>query len=282
MLNGYSLRDGQFYPSLNLPEWEISFAGERLTLHHNDKRPHVRQPGIRKQCSEFTKAARFRMLKWIAEINWPEVGPSLFITLTYNDEIIHDDNERRNKEKYLFLREIENHLGRQISSIWRVERVTRKSGDRQGQSVPHIHLFVFGVRFVASDLLRLWWQKSVRSERPCRVNVERPADGKTATKYIAKYCGKPTPPSNLVKVTYLNKPGRSWGTHRKRGVPVHPTVRFPLLEPSLVYWIRGKAGTKLRYLDLDFAETFTVLGDLALEIKSEILKKSLDCGRQMG
>jgi hypothetical protein len=128
----------------------------------------------------------------------------------------------------------------------------------------------------------LWWKQAVGSEVDQRVHVERPEDGKTATKYIAKYCGKADIPSNLVEVTYLNSQGRAWGSHRKGLIPRHPTERFPLLDQELVYWIRGKAGTKLRYLDLDFAETFTVLGDLAVEIKQEILKKTLDRGRGIG
>lgn len=282
MLNGYSLSDGQFYPKSDIPEWEVSFAGERLTLHHNDGRVWDRRAGKRKTCGEFSPSARFRMLKWIAEINWPKVGPSLFITLTYADEVVHDDKEKRNRERYLFLRSVENYLGHEVSSIWRVEREKRKSGRRKGESWPHLHLFVFGVRWIPSGLLRLWWNQATRSSVDQRVHVRRPEDGKTATKYIAKYCGKAVPSYNLVIVTYLNSHGRSWGCHRKSKIPLHPTERYPLLNPALVYWIRAKAGTKMRYLDLDFAETFTVLGDLAVEIQNEWRKKSLDGGTSLG
>jgi hypothetical protein len=259
-----------------VPQWTLEIQGQRLTL----KRPHehVRRPGSRKgkKIGPFSKQARFRMMKQVAGIDWPNVGPSLFMTLTYPDDVAHLDKDKRNREKYLMLRHMENHLRKRICGLWRVEYVPRKSGTRLGKILPHIHMLLFGVDFIDADFLREAWKCCIGSVDLPRVHVERSLDGLGATKYIAKYCGKVEDVSiNLVKVTYLNS-GRHWGYHRKRNVPLSLKLEFPLFDPRIIHWIRIQAGKTLKRLDLDYFETFTLLGEHAAKIAEIVCSRDLD------
>lgn len=216
------------------------------------------------------------MLKRIAEIDWNQVGKSLFLTLTYPDSVAHNCKEKRNKERYILLRAIEMRLGKRFCGLWRVEYKPRRSGERKGEVLAHMHMLLFGVDFLPADTLREDWQSAIGSEETPRVHVEKALDGLAATKYIAKYCGKVEDAAiNLVKVSYLNN-GRHYGYHRSRMIPLHPTLEFPLLDPKAIHYIRVQAGHMLKYLDLDYFETFTLLGDFALKCASVVQKNLFD------
>lgn len=221
------------------------------------------------------------MLKRIAEIDWKRVGPSLFLTLTYPDDVAHNDKDRRNKERYLFLRAVEMYLGRRCCGLWRVEYKPRKSGEREGEVLAHMHMMIFGVSFIEEKQLKASWRSALGTAEFPHVWIESSLDGLGATKYIAKYCGKVEDAAiKLAKVTYLNS-GRHYGYHRARCIPVHPELEFPLLDPAAIHYIRVQAGHFLRYLDLDFFETFTLLGEFALKCAKVVSKNSFDLQGQL-
>lgn len=220
------------------------------------------------------------MLKRIAEINWPKIGPSLFLTLTYPDDVAHNDKDRRNKERYLFLRNMEMYLGRRFCGLWRVEFKPRLSGERQGEVLAHMHMMIFGVRFVEEKVVKGYWRNALGTPSFPHVWMETADDGLGATKYIAKYCGKVDDAAiKLAKVTYLNS-GRHYGYHRARMIPYHPEIEFPLLDPAAIHYIRVQAGHMLKYLDLDFFETFTLLGDFAVKCANVVSKNTFDIQRE--
>jgi len=254
--------------------WKI--CGQRLTLKYKqDREPHKRG-GLRKCIRGFSKQARFRMLKRVAEIDWRNVGPSLFITLTYPDDVAHNDKDRRNKERYLFLRYIENYLCTRVCGLWRVEYKPRLSGARQGEVLSHIHVFIFGVAFIPAGKLRWFWQSAIGSGITPMVNVQRAKDGLRAVRYIAKYCGKVVEPSiRLDEVTYLNS-GRHYGYHLRRCIPLCLECEFPLLDPELLHKTRVIAGCHMKYLDLDYFETFTLIGEFAVKLAECLMERHLD------
>jgi len=263
-----------------VPEWTLEIQGQRLTLKRPKDKEHRRRPGARTEIFGFSKQARFRMLKYIAGIDWRSVGPSLFITLTYPDDVAHNDKDKRNREKYLMLRYIENHLAKRICGLWRVEWKERLTGERKGESLPHFHLILFGVKFLSADFLREAWKCAIGCNGLPRIDVQRAKDGLHATRYIAKYVGKVVDPAvNLVGVTYLNS-GRHYGYHRKRHIPLHLEVKFPLFDPSIIHFIRVRAGAHLKYLDLDYFETFTLLGEHAVKIAGCVMKDLFDVQRE--
>lgn len=263
-------------------KWFANIQGQRLTIKYKSgKEPH-RRGGLRQQIGGFSHQARWRMLKFIAEIDWKSIGPSLFVTLTYPDEVAHNDKDKRNQERYLFLRYVENYLCTRICGLWRVEYKPRLSGARAGELLSHMHMFIFGVKYIDADNLRLWWQRSIGSTAVPMVNVEKAKDGLRAVKYIAKYCGKLADPAvNLDRVTYLNN-GRHYGYHRKRHISRCLDLEFPLLDEALIHRIRILAGKQMAYLDLDYFETFTLVGEFAVKLGEMIVAETFDNEANMG
>lgn len=208
----------------------------------------------------FSRAARFRLLKFIATVDWEQALPCLFVTLTYPDACVATRATLRNQHRYLIHRHMEKALSVEIPMIWRVEWKARKTGVNKGIYLPHIHLLLFGVKFLDVELIRHRWAMTIGHNDWCSVWVEACGTSKHAALYVAKYCGKVEPgiPS-LDKHAYLNS-GRQYGYTRKALVPLCDKRRIPINDQDLVDQVRTSASEILPSYRLDEDESFTVLG----------------------
>ena len=241
--------------------WIAHVQGDLVSVHCCRHRQAPRPVATRGTIVGFSRASRWRLLKWIATIDWPEALPCLFITLTYPDECVDTRSTIRNKHRYLFHRRLEKALAIQLPMIWRVEWKPRQSGVNTGKYLPHIHLLVFGVRFIAIETIRAFWNAAIGHTGWCSLWVEECGTGKHAALYVAKYCAKiEAGVRYLDKGAYLNT-GRQYGFTRKHLIPLHPLKRIPIENQAIVDACRIEAHNILRSYDLDQDESFTVLGD---------------------
>jgi hypothetical protein len=159
------------------------------------------------------------MLKTIAKIDWGRVPYGVFLTLTYPDALWEVDYYRRTMNRSVFLRDLEKHLDREVSVLWRVEWVKRKSGARKGQYAPHIHMMCLGIRFVAAAFVRQTWRSALQCSGPLATDVRGVTGNEGCGRYLAKYISKAP---SLDNAAYLNRPwmaGRTWGLTRPNLVP---------------------------------------------------------------
>jgi len=159
------------------------------------------------------------MLKTIAKIDWSRVPYGVFVTLTYPDDLWVRDYHQRTIDRSRWIRDIEKHLDREVSILWRIEWQKRKSGKRKGQIAPHLHLMLLGVRFVAADVVRQCWRGVLLAVGPLATDVRGITGKEGCGRYLAKYISKA---ASLDNAAYLNRPwmaGRNWGLTRPALVP---------------------------------------------------------------
>ncbi len=230
----------------------------------------------------FTRAARLRLLKEIAVIDWRKAGRCLFVTLTYPDTIGCPTYKERTTQRTLVLRRIEKYLGRQVSALWRTEWQDRKSGVRKGQLMPHLHVLLFGVAYLPWSDLRQWWREVLGHGGPIHTFIQLIDGAEGTARYAAKYAAKDASSSSLVSAAYLdNLCGRSWGMTRKKGVPRFSKVTFRPTEAQRgqllsvgkllthnsttgeigSYTLLGEAGRQVARLLLDSSLTIDLYGD---------------------
>jgi len=228
-------------------------------------------PGMRKKIREFSRGARFRLLKLIAAIDWSKLQEGRFITLTWPDSVAKVDVKTATMQRHLFVRELEKYLGKQMPIIWRKEQQIRKSGEHTGKLVQHLHLCVFTGNWLDKRIIRQWWRKILHVEGPLSTDVKAMNSGEHAAFYIAKYLTVNKANSTLDYRAYLSKPGRAWGIHRKHLLPMHETIYFPdvseedyaaLCEYAASFWPERPS-----YLQT----SFTLVGGRAEKAKKEIL-----------
>jgi hypothetical protein len=193
-----------------------NYAKVTRKLHDPPQRKHTPKTAI----SGFTYAARLRLLKWIAKVEWSSVGESRFITLTYPDSHVETTYKDRAVQRFLFLRHIENRIRKSFPCLWRTEWIVRKSGAHEGYLMPHHHLLAMDVGFIPNDVVREWWKGILRVDEHVSTDVKKaPADA-SASYYVAKYAAKLL---HLDIAPYLNNmlmTGRQWGVTRRPLVPM--------------------------------------------------------------
>jgi hypothetical protein len=224
----------------------------------------------------FSKAARLRMLKMCARLDWTKAGKSLFITLTYHDEVKDISKEATGKHRSLFWRYVEKHLGRKVSALWRIEWKVRKSGKLKGEIMPHYHLIVFNVKWLDKKLVKRWWKIILQRTGYLRTEVKRLKNERQAGYYVSKYCGKDDE-SSLVIGVYHNIPGgRQWGMLRKHLLPVHPWRDIVIADGSLAEFAYNMALEDRPKLNEWGTPSFTLLGPLADKIAGIIFRNGVD------
>jgi len=241
--------------------WIATSQGQLLTVQCLRYRQSPVAKAKRGEIAGFSRAARFRLLRFIATVNWAEAMPCLFVTLTYPDEVVTTRSTLRNKHRYLFHRHTEKALAVKLPMIWRVEWVARKSGSNKGTYLPHIHLLLFGVHYLEHEFIRQRWAATIGHSGWCSVWVERCNEGKQAALYVAKYCSKVEDPIlSLDKRSYLNT-GRQYGYTRKALIPLHAKQRVVIEHQKIVDACRIEAHRVLGHYDLAEDESFTILGE---------------------
>lgn len=212
---------------------------------------------------EFSRASRLRLLKFIATVAWGKIPMTLFITLTYPDGVTWDDAEIRRKQKYLFHRYIEKHLGRRVAGIWRLEWKVRQSGANRGMFVPHFHLLLFGVGFLHHKLIRQWWRNVLGAKGPLATDVQGIRSAKRASIYVSKYVAKLPDASSLDNGAYRNNPGRAWGYFRRRDIPRETRIIVDNLNGDEIDWLVMRANEIQSWRLPGDDQGFVVLGEMA-------------------
>jgi len=258
------------------------WQGELLEITYAPGIQQNRRWGKRQVIKGFTRGARLRMLRMIASINWGNVRNGVFITLTYPDECAVRTLRERTTDKYLFLRYMEKHLGKKIGVIWRLEWEVRKSGARKGQLIAHWHLIVFGVRYVAKEIVKSFWQCVLRVDGPVVAWIDGIKSGKKLAKYVGKYCSKLPEASVLDDTTYLNTLGRHWGVNRRDLVPWFPRFLIPFLTEQDVNLAENLACMTFKYFCRGTQQGFQIFGTNALKVGEILFERMIDTENDTG
>jgi hypothetical protein len=236
-------------------------------------------PKKRGEVNGFTRSARLRMLRTVAQINWDDVKPSLFITLTYPDKYLRATSHERNQDRHWFFRSIENYLGKKVGALWRLEWVPRKSGVRLGQMEAHVHLIVFDVKWLPAAEVNRAWRVALGADGYVRSDVKGIKNGRRdVAKYVSKYCSKCSDRS-LVNSTYLNAPGRHWGLHRKDLIPFADRFLMSDLTPEEIRLLENAACMTFKLFTRGTDQGFSLFGKNGKKIGEEILLRHIDNGK---
>jgi hypothetical protein len=229
----------------------------------------------RGQIGGFSSAARLRMIKEIAVIDWTQTGRCLFLTLTYPDSLGLRTYKERTKDRTLVTRRIERYLGREIATLWRLEWKARKSGERTGSMMPHLHMLLFGVEYIPWDDIRMWWRQVLGYDGQLHTYVQRIKNGEHAAKYAAKYAAKDGS-SSLVNAAYLDGLlGRAWGVTRAKLIPRAALTTYRNL-PRAVERALRVLGSEMRHHNAPESQgSYCVIGDAAGGIVKKILAGAL-------
>jgi len=250
--------------------------GELLELSYVRGIREKRLPGKRGKIMGFTRAARLRMLRSIACIDWEAIPKSVFITLTYPDQCANRTMRERARDRYLFMRTMENHLERKVGAIWRVEWQARKSGAKKGTLVPHVHVIVFNCRFISKEVVRDGWQRALNVDGPTITWIDGMQNGPKTAKYIAKYCAKPVEASVLDNASYLNSFGRHWGIHRRDQIPWCNRWVIHIPDKRSLEICENAACMTFPYFTRDAEQGFSLFGDRAKKVIEIICRTDLD------
>jgi len=236
--------------------------------------PHPKKK--RKEVHGLSQAARFRMLKMVAGIDWQLAGDCHFLTLTYPDHYHGMHYRQMSIQRWLFWRLAEQKYGKHISGIWRIEWKTRKTGSHVGEIMPHVHVITFKQKYVYEVDVASFWGKAIGWENYVDVDVERMKSPKQVGIYIAKYIGKLS--SSLGNASYLSKipAGRTWGKLRGNGFPMAECRVFRFRNSAWSEACRGKALENRPLVNEWGNESFTLLGDGANLIGKVLLQKHVD------
>jgi hypothetical protein len=258
------------------------WTGELLEITYIPKDKEYRRPGKRGVVKGFTRAARLRMLRTIASINWGNVRKGLFITLTYPPGYEQRPSGEKSTDKYLMLRYMEKHLGKKFGAIWRLEYEDKKSGKTKGQIGAHWHLIVFGVSYFEKATLDSFWQLVLRADGDVVTWVKKIDNGKKLARYVGKYCAAKCEDRLLDNATYLNIQGRHWGIHRRDLVPFFPRFVIPFLTEKDVNLAENLACMKFRFFTRGADQGFQIFGRDALKIGEILFQRMLDIENDTG
>jgi len=252
------------------------WQGELLEITYISPNREYRVPGKRKPCQGFTPAARLRMLRTVASIEWASLRKSVFITLTYPDEFIGLSMQERNKHRYLFMRDMENYLERKLGALWRVEWMPRLSGKNIGTMMCHVHMIVFNCPFYPKENVLSGWQRALRVEQWVDTSIKLIDSGEKAARYVTKYCGKKVEPGVLGNSSFLNSPGRHWGMTRKELIPFAWRVHVPFLDDRSIALAENLAACTFKFFTRGTNIGFSIFGKNAKKIGEEIFQRDVD------
>lgn len=207
--------------TLSACSWFLVLVGNSLRLqqiHHDVPTGEAPERG---NIRGFSKQSKRRLLTYLNSIDYTRTGPSLFVTLTHPDDVDVRKHRLRRNHRNLFVKTLERALGKKLGIIWRQEWIARKSGIHLGKMMPHYHLLVFGVKYIASELINSCWRNALKmGDGPLAIDIREVTGEQGVIKYIAKYLAKNP---SLDIGSYLDKTvtlGRFWGVLRKELIPL--------------------------------------------------------------
>lgn len=224
----------------------------------------------------FSRASRLRLLKFIAKVDWKKIPCGIFVTLTYPPSHGKRTLAQRNKDRYLFLRHLEEHLGHRITGIWRVEWKPRLTGNDAGEIVPHYHFVILKEKYVHYKLIRNWWRGILKVKGPLATDVRAIINGELAGFYIAKYVAKVQPLASLDNCAYHNSPGRHYGFIRRNSIPLCPVESIAKLTEPEIDYLLSEGRDRLSWLNFEALHSFSFLGKASDEIFDSLAELVLD------
>lgn len=260
----------------DIKTYRLEMCGKRITLAKTGYKRCTSNYPVRGVVTEFSRRARARRLRRIAEINWQEASPGLFVTVTYPDAVADHTMEERKVHRYLLNRSICQYVGRQLGMIWRVEWLSRKSGEVIGQLRPHMHLLYMKTPIIGTTWLRRRWMEILRTKTYTQVDVKPLKVADMVACYVSKYCSKEANATYLDNVPKRNRSGRHAGELRRRLIPSHEKHVIHAVNDAIVRFLKGRACDTLWWFDPRFDEGFTVLGSQALELVKDLHENYLD------
>lgn len=246
-------------------------TGELVEITYVKSEREKSPPQKRGRISGFTRGSRMRMLRTLAQIDWGRCRSCLFITLTYPDNCFDGRPEASHRERYLFLRAMENHLGKEVGVLWRVEWKRRLTGVLRGSFAPHVHLLVFGCSFVHWKTIRLLWSNVLHVDGPLATDVRRVLGNQRAARYVSKYAAKMPDADSLDYASKVNYTGRHWGIHRRNLVPWHEKKVFCTGRQDIVRLMENAACSIFPAFTRDARQGFCLFGETGRKIGEEIL-----------
>lgn len=228
-----------------------------------------------KALNGFSEGARLRLIKFVATLDWNKIGKCLFVTLTYPDEVSNPDKDLRNRQRYLFMRYVENYVGREINGVWRIEWMARQTGENIGKVCPHFHLMLFGIRFIPKEKIRQWWRNVLHVNGDLATDVRRCGNRKKASIYLTKYTCKRIERATLDNAPYLNTDGRHYGFLRKEQIPLTTPEVFVDLSIDEIRWFQHYATENLPWYGGCSNESFTLFGERGIGLYEDFLRSRL-------
>jgi len=260
--------------------WDAEVCGGLVALKGHTSRIFPVKSTKGKFIKEFSRGSRLRMLKMVARINWSKVKKGVFITLTCPDAVWPKWKEHGVSYRHRFFRDTENYLCKKFGCLWRVEWKPRESGAYKGIVLPHIHLLVPNVAFIAKEVVKSLWKGACQCKGECITWIDALDSKEKHAVYIAKYCAKYSPLSVLDYVAQLNSTGRHWGKHRPSLIPMHESEYYENITLETVAELRGMAACNLPWYDHDTDPGFSIFGKKGIELAAVARRILLDAGER--
>lgn len=250
--------------------WRLEIQGKRLTLGRTGYKRFTKMYPVRGCVTEFSRRARARKLRRIAEVRWKDVGEVQFLTVTYPDDVAHHTMTERKNHRYSLNRWLCDQVGRRLPCFWRVEWMPRLSGRLIGQLMPHMHFLYLTCPRICEMRIRLKWMKILGVNQYTQVKIKALEIPEAVGVYVSKYCAKEAPNLLLDNVPKRNRTGRHAGELRAELIPTHAKEVVRRVEEAIVKFLSRRGYETLWWYDPRHDEGFTILGDVALEIIREI------------
>jgi len=264
-----------FFRRCHAPQVSATVTGKLLEC--KVKRPSLRfiggQRGI---IREFSPAARLRMLKKFHTVDFDASHKPLFITLTYPDDCCYQDRDSRKVHRMVMARHLERITGKNVPGAWRVEWEVRKSGFWSGVPMAHMHWLIFRHRYIDKDDLRDAWRKTIGASGHVSTHIEAVNKSDAVKMYMAKYISADACDCSLVIAAYRNSVGRQYGWLRHREIPYHEKVDHPTLTLAQQKDLRRLADEQLPWLREGWQESFTLMGQSAVDAGRVLQGDELD------
>lgn len=254
----------------------VSKQGKLLTVSFVENQPPAMPIAIRGKVTDFSPASRLRLLKFIATVDWNATKNGLLITLTYPPNREKRTNKQRQIDRAQFIRDVERHLGHQVSGIWRIEWKPRKTGITKGQIAPHFHIFLLREIFLHHKIVRKIWRRILSVQGPLATDVRAAWNAELASFYCAKYLTKLNEKCSLDNSAYHNKEGRHYGYIRKAMIPMHKIQWITGFGEEEIDFLVRTGQDKLPWVDFAAPHTFSLLGRSAEDTFQELRKLVLD------
>jgi hypothetical protein len=213
-------------------------------------------PGIKDVITEFSKKSRREFIKFLCKITdilnlWQDV--------TFSDDVMQNKSERKKVSNDVLnrFRRIVLEKYPSIKIVYKREWMPRKSGNLQGEYIPHFHMFIsapamsenYELIDLAVGLARTWVDctRTKEIQKALRVAIHPKSyriikDQKHALKYATKYVAKPN--GNWTEESI----GRSWGTIGKLNIAEPKVIKTTPTEMAHVKRIFRKIAPKKHFI----------------------------------